>query len=197
MHACTVQSIVNAADEPERHRLTAKEQQIMSIRMKGVATGLAAAALAVGLAAGTAAATQNTSGQPRSRGAGMGPGGMGPGAGALGMLGPIRRLDLTDAQKDQVRNIVQSHAEEFKTLADRSRDARRALQAAINADPIDDAAIRQKSAEVAAVQADMAVAGAHVRAEVLQVLTPAQRERLKTLTAERQTATGRGRRGRG
>jgi Spy/CpxP family protein refolding chaperone len=87
---------------------------------------------------------------------------------------------------------MQSHAEEFKALAERGRTAHDALQAAVNSDTVNDAAIRQKSAEVAAVDADMAVAGAHARAEVLQILTAEQREQLKKLTAERPERGGPG-----
>ena len=46
---------------------------------------------------------------------------------------------------------------------------------AVTADTIDEALIRQKSAEVAAVDADMAVARARAHAEVFQILTAEQK----------------------
>lgn len=166
----------------------------MSTRLTRVGVGIGAALIAVGMAAGVMAANQNTNGdQPPFRGGRMGP--MGPGPGPLGMLGPIQRLGLTDPQKDQVKSILDSHASEFKALADRGREARKALEAALTADSVDDAAIRQKSSEVAAVDADMAVTGAHVRAEVLQILTAEQRAQLKTLAADRAERGGPGGRG--
>ena len=58
---------------------------------------------------------------------------------------------------------------------------------AVMADPIDEALIRQKSAELAAVDADFAVARARARAEVFQILTAEQREKVK------ERAAGRGR----
>ena len=162
----------------------------MKERMKRMGLGIGAALIAVGVAAGAMAANQNTNGdQPPFRGGRMGPKGAGTGFGALNMLGPIQRLGLTDAQREQVRSIVDARAEEFRALGERARDARRALQDAIAADPVNDATIRQKSADLALVEADLAVAGAHARAEVIKVLTAEQREQLKKFAEER-TAPG-------
>jgi Spy/CpxP family protein refolding chaperone len=105
----------------------------------------------------------------------------------MGQLAPmLARLGLTDAQKDQVKSIVQSHADEFKTLGSRAGAAHQGLTAAETADTLDDATIRQKSADVAAVDADMAVARAHLRAEVFQILTADQKTQAKQLMAKRQ-----------
>jgi Spy/CpxP family protein refolding chaperone len=122
-----------------------------------------------------------------------GPGRMGP----MGMIGPlIERLGLTDGQKDQVKAIMQSRADEFKALAERAHTAHAALEKAVMADAVDDGTIRQKSAEVAAVDADMAVASAHVRAEVFQILTAEQKDLAKKFAERVQERGARGR-GRG
>ena len=126
--------------------------------------------------------------------------GMGPG-GALGMIDlPLGRLGLSPQQQDQVQAIMQSHQDEMKALGDRAMAAQDALQAAVTADTIDDNTIRARSADVAAVDADMAVARAHVRGEVLQVLTADQRAQAKQIQAEMEAARpprpGRGGRGR-
>ena len=172
----------------------------MKARMTQMGLGIGAVLIAVGVAAGAMAANQNTNGeQPPFRGGRMGPKGPGPGFGPLGMLGPIQRLGLTDAQKDQVKSIVDARTEEFRALGERARDARRALQDAIAADPVNDATIRQKSADLALVEADLAVASAHARADVVKLLTAEQREQLKKLAEERNTPggpDGRGGRGR-
>jgi len=117
--------------------------------------------------------------------------GMGPGGpmGLLPMLG--RELELTDAQKDQLKAIADSHKDDWKSLRDRARAAHQALNQAVMADSIDEALIRQKSAEVAAVEADMAVARARARAEVFQILTAEQRAKAK----ERAAGRGRGAKG--
>ena len=97
------------------------------------------------------------------------------------MLG--QQLNLTDAQKDQIKSIAASHKDEWKALADRARTAHQALNEAATADAVDESLIRQKSADAAAVDADMAVARAHAYTEVLQILTPDQKTQLKTMQA--------------
>ena len=102
--------------------------------------------------------------------------------GMLPMLG--REISLTDTQRDQIKAIADSHKDEWQALGDRARKAHEALNDAVTADKIDDALIRQKSAEVAAVDADMAVARAHAHADVLQLLTADQRAQIKKRQAE-------------
>ena len=126
----------------------------------------------------------------------MGRGGpIGPG-GPMGMLPMFgRRLGLTDAQNDQVRNIAESHKGEWKTIVDRARTAHEALEDAVTAEATDEGLIRQRSAEVGAVEADMAVSRAHAFAEFVQILTADQKAQLKTMQAEMKKQQGsRGRR---
>lgn len=153
-------------------------------------TFLAAGFVAVVLAAGSALVMAQDAQMPR-RGPGPGvggppPGGMrGPG-GPMGMgFGPgFRELDLTDDQKAQVKSIVDSHQAEFKAVGDKMRAAREGMRALIEADTLDEAAVRAKSVEVAAAEADAAILNAKVRTQTLQVLTAEQQARLK----ERRTA---------
>jgi protein CpxP len=58
-------------------------------------------------------------------------------------------------------------------------EQRRALREAIHADPIDEAAIRQQSAKVAALGADLAVQRAHIAHDLRAVLTTDQLAKLK------------------
>ena len=168
----------------------------MTATVKRMALTLGAGLIALGVGAGAYvhAQAQNTNPPPPPfRGRGMGPGrpgrvgGPGGPMGMLPMLGP--QLGLTDAQQDQIKAIADSHKDEWKALADRGRTAHVALDAAIAADAIDEALIRQKSAEVAAVDADIAVARAHAHAEVLQILTADQKAQLKTMQAEMKQRT--------
>jgi protein CpxP len=164
----------------------------MTTAVKRMALTFGAALVALGACAGVYvhAQDQNTSPQPPPfRGRGMGPGGPGRGPGGPGgpmgmlpMLGP--QIGLTDAQRDQIKAIAGSHKDEWKALADRERASRDGVNDAVNADAVDDGAIRQKVAEAAFVDADMAVARAHARAEVFQILTADQKAKLKEMQAQ-------------
>jgi protein CpxP len=154
----------------------------MTSTVKRITLGAVAGLLALGLGAGAYvhAQDQNTQKPDRPfRGGPGGPGRMGGPGGPMGMLPMLREINLTDAQKDQVKAIADAHKDEWKAIFDRERTAREALNAAMTADTVNDTLVRQKSAEVAAVEADAAVARAHAHAEVLQLLTPAQRTELK------------------
>ena len=167
----------------------------MTTRFK---TTLAAGIAVLTLAAG--APMLMAQDQPRQR---MGPGfGGGPpggpgGPGGRGMRGPggpggpmgfgpgFRQLDLTDDQKTQMKSIQDSHREDIMAAFSKSRAAHEGMQALIEADSIDEAAIRAKSAEVAATEADMIILQAKIRQESMQVLTSEQQAKLKELRANR------------
>ena len=162
---------------------------------KRLALGVATGVLVLGVGAGVYATAQNTKQDPRpfSRGGRMG----GPG-GPMGMLPMLaRELNITDAQKAQIKTIADSHRDEWKALGDRARTAHQALQQAVTADTVDEGLIRQRSAEVAAVEADMAVARARAHAEVFQLLTPEQKTQAKTLQSQVQDRMKERRAGRG
>jgi protein CpxP len=149
--------------------------------MRGAAVlGVAMSAF---LAADLAAAQSTAPGQGTTPAA-QGRQKLGPGRG-LGrqmlLQGAAKRLGLTDAQREQLKTMAQSRRDEWRALADRMRTARQALREATSANPIDEAAIRQRSTEAAAVQADIAVARARAQAEMLQVLTPEQQTELETM----------------
>ncbi len=92
--------------------------------------------------------------------------------GLLGDLGPaIRHAEVTEDQQQQIRAVMDSHRDEFKAIGERMKAARDAMRAVVEADTIDENAIRAKAADVAAVEADQAVLGAKVRAEILGLLT--------------------------
>jgi protein CpxP len=164
----------------------------MTSSVKNMLLGAGALLLTVGTVAGTFAHAQdqntNAPGRPfmgRGGPGRLGPGGFdGPFGGPMGMLPMLgRALNLTDTQRDQIKAIADSHKDEWKALADRERTARTALMTAVTADTIDEAAIRQKSSEVAAVEADAAVARAHAHAEVAQILTADQKAQLKSMVS--------------
>lgn len=122
---------------------------------------------------------------PRARR--MAPGG--PGGGAWGPMANLARgwraLDLSDGQREQVRGIMEARRAEFAAIGERLRTARRGLDALVTAEVVDEAAIRAKSADIAAVEADAAVLRARVHQEVFSVLTAEQQAKARELRAER------------
>jgi Spy/CpxP family protein refolding chaperone len=115
-----------------------------------------------------------------------GPGGVGGPMGLLGELGPgLRALELTDAQREQIRGIAKAREAEFREIGERLRTAHQGVEALVTADTVDEAAIRAKSGEVAVVEADAAVMRAKVHQEVFSVLTAEQQAKAKELRAQR------------
>jgi len=117
-----------------------------------------------------------------------GPGMRGPGGpgGPMGFGPGFRELDLSDDQKAQLKSIAESHRDEFRAAGDKARAAHDGMQALMEADAIDEAAIRAKSAEIAATEADVMILNAKVRHESLQVLTSEQQAKLKDMRTARQ-----------
>jgi len=154
-----------------------------------IALAAGAALLAVAATgAGLYAAVQNTNPGPAPfmRGWTGGPGGRGGFGGPMGLLAMFgRQLNLTDPQKEQIKNIAASHRDEWKALADRERTARQALNQAMTAESVDEGLIRARSAEVAAVQADVAVARARAHAEVFKILTPEQKAKVQEMRSKK------------
>ena len=165
----------------------------MTTRFK---TTLAAGIAVLTLAAGAPLLIAQDA-QPRQR---MGPGGPPPGGpgGGPGMRRPggpggpmgfgpgFRELDLADDQKAQLKSIADSHRDEFKAAGDKARAAHDGMQALLEADSINESAIRAKSQEIAAAEADVMILNAKVRQESLQVLTSEQQAKLKELRTARE-----------
>jgi periplasmic protein CpxP/Spy len=91
----------------------------------------------------------------------------------------LSQLGITDAERQQIKDVVQRHRNEIRPLMQRARVARTGLRTAETAEPVDDNLIRAKAAEVAAIEGDIVVARAHLRADVVQILTPDQQEKLR------------------
>ena len=139
-------------------------------------------------------------GEPGAHRRGPGPGGpegfggpaghRGPMAGPMGLLGELglglRALELTDAQREQIRGIAKNHEAEFREIGARLRTAHRAVNALVTADTVDEAAIRARSTELGAVEADAAVMRAKVHQEVFSVLTAEQQTKARELGAQSQ-----------
>ena len=118
------------------------------------------------------------------------------GGGPGGVLMGMRDLDLTDAQRDQIRGVVSEHRDTYAPFDERLREARRALNEAVMTDAVNESKIRALAAVAAPLEADAAVRRAELNASILQILTPDQRANLRSIRAEMQARfadRGRGR----
>lgn len=145
--------------------------------MKGLRS-LTMGAVVVGLVAvGAAAQAQGVGhGGPRGRFGAAGP------AGDL----PLRALNLTDAQRQQVREVGERHRTNAQSAAQQLRQAMAAQRTAVETLPVDESAIRATAEALASAQTAMAIERAQRRSEVFSILTPEQQEKVKQLQAERE-----------
>jgi len=133
--------------------------------------------MAAVLALGTATLLAQAPGgfEPGQRG---GPGRGGPGrGGAPGILPGLNRIDLTDAQRDQVRAIMETERQTGNP-GEKLAQAEHALNAALLADAPDAQAIETAKASVNAAQAAALDRRVELMQKVAQILTPAQRQEL-------------------
>jgi len=134
------------------------------------------AALAALLAGGVAFA-QAPDGGGR---AGRGRGGFGPGGGL-----PLRALNLSEAQQEQVRTLTQQYREQNRTAAERLRTAMDAQRKGVATIPVNEELIRSTTRELAEAQAEVAIQQARLQTEIFGLLTPEQQGNAKKLQAER------------
>ncbi len=150
-------------------------------RLTKLAAGICGLGVVAVLAAPLTAQDLGTSGGPQERGMRR------HGAMRMGIEGlPLRGLDLTDAQREQVRGIMTARQADFKAIRDRLKAAHEARHQAVTRVPVDENEIRARVSEASAVEADFAILRARIHEQVYQVLTPEQQAKAKSLAAERQ-----------
>ena len=157
----------------------------MTTRFKSTFAAGAAVLMLAGASPMVLAASRDGAQQQQRQRRG-GPGVDGPRTMRPGVGPEFRALNLTDDQRAQLRKIREARQSEFKAAGEKLHAAREGMRALVGADSINEAAIRAKSQEVAAAEAEMAILNARVRAESLQVLTSEQQAKLKELRAKRQ-----------
>ena len=97
-------------------------------------------------------------------------------------------LDLTDAQRGELRAMLAAHKAEFTPLAAEVVAHKRALRAAVMAEQPDEATIRREAAALGETVGDIAVAMAGIAGEARQVLTPEQMTLIDQSMAQREAA---------
>ena len=163
---------------------------MMTGSMTRIGTAVGAALLTVGL--GAAALSIAGDQQNQTRGSfdsaqgrpGRGRGGPGGPIGPLGGL-PLRELNLTESQREQVKVIVEPREAETRAIGERAMAARHALHAATTSASFDEGLVRARAAELASVEADLAVSRARNYADVFQILTPEQQAKAKEISGSR------------
>ena len=142
---------------------------------------VAFAAILVGaLVAGTAIAQV----PDRDGGRRGGPGRFGPFGPDAGL--PLRALNLTDAQQQQIRSLVEQRREQQQEVMTRLHDAMEAQRKAVDATPVDEQAIRSTTQALVEAQTEVAIQHARLRSEIFALLTPEQQAQAAKLKAERE-----------
>ena len=118
-------------------------------------------------------------------GRGHGPGGPGgPGGAGIGIA--LGALNLTEAQREQVRQITQQHREQARGTFERLRVAQDARNQAVQAVPFDEGRIRAAMQQLAEIETELAVMQARIHNDVFALLTPEQQAQAQKLRAERE-----------
>jgi Spy/CpxP family protein refolding chaperone len=93
-------------------------------------------------------------------------------------MGPMRDLDLSAEQREQIRNIMKNARDQGAGERQALQDIRQRVESAIAADGFDEARIRSLVESGMPALADSLVRMARTRADVRAVLTPEQRAKL-------------------
>jgi periplasmic protein CpxP/Spy len=143
-------------------------------RFRSLATGVALMALL----------TTSVADAQGPRGGGFGGrGGRGFGPGASGLA--LNQLNLTDAQREQVREIRDRYKEQIQTLSRRLADLAAKQRQAIETVPVNETLIASATQDMTQAQVEVAIQEARINADIWSVLTPEQQAMATKLRAER------------
>ena len=98
----------------------------------------------------------------------------------------LRALDLTEAQREQVRQLTEQYREQTKPLMDRVQTAQQARRQALEAIPFNEQQIRSAAQALAEAEVELAVQRGRFQSDVYAVLTPEQQARLQKMRADRE-----------
>jgi protein CpxP len=140
-------------------------------RSKQLISGVAASMIAILVVSSAVLAHPGFGGRPGMM-RGMGP-------------APLQQLQLSDDQRAQIQTIFSGARESIQPLAQQLRDKHAALSETTRAQPFDETSVRSQAQEIGDIQAQLMVARAQVRNQVLAILTDEQKARLSELRAER------------
>lgn len=134
---------------------------------------------------------------PGGPGLARGPGGPdGPAAAEEGPVPPfLHGIDLTEAQRDKIFEIMHAQAPTVRQKAKEARTAREALRDLAMSPQYDEGRARALAAEGAKADADLALLRVRSDHEIFALLTPEQRQTVQEMKAQFDAGPGRDRRG--
>jgi periplasmic protein CpxP/Spy len=97
----------------------------------------------------------------------------------------FKKLNLTDAQKAQVKQYFADNKQTFKTNMLNLMKAKQAVDSAIEKNPSDESTVRSLSANVASAQTEISAQHAKFAAFLQTILTSEQKQTLSTLQQKR------------
>lgn len=166
-----------------------------------VIASIAIVALAIPIAlAQSSTTTDKEQGKKEWRGGRGKRGGHHRGHGGFGMRGMMaKQLNLTDAQKAQMKQVGESFRERTKSLRTELKTKHTELRAANEGSTFNEALATQKLTEIATLKAKLMGESFKLKQEMLSVLTPEQKTKMETLRAEAKAkrAQFKGKRGEG
>lgn len=101
---------------------------------------------------------------------------------------PLRALNLTVDQIQQIRAIREESKDEWRAIRDRLAQAYVALDEAIYADNVNEALITERAREVGLAQAEIARMRSLTELKIRRVLTPEQLNTMRTMRREARAA---------
>jgi Spy/CpxP family protein refolding chaperone len=99
---------------------------------------------------------------------------------------PVRQLNLTPEQREQIRSIREQNKTERAAISERVVQANRALEEALDSEQPDEAAVEQRMRDLAAAQAASMRMRILTEVKIRRVLTSEQRNILRTLRQQAQ-----------
>jgi len=111
-------------------------------------------------------------------------GGREQGTHAMSPRGWLQGVDLTEAQRDKVFEIMHAQAPRMREQAKLVRTARAELGGLATAPSLDPAQLKSASDKLARALADMSAARVSTRNQIFQLLTPEQKQKLQAGLAQ-------------
>ncbi len=160
-----------------------------TVHHRNIKRFLVAASVALAIPLGAAAFQGEAGGHP---GCGHFAGRGGPGMGGEMMLPHLRGLNLSEAQRDKIFEIMHAQAPLMRDKAKAVRKAEDDLRALAAADDYSDAKARALADTAAKAISELSLARARAEHQVFEALTPEQRKQLADMKASGSSGRGRG-----